>query len=446
MHPTSFEAVAYQGRHHPTVVRISDLYQQAITAYGVNDLSAIKNLLDQISTLVKKQLNIELSIRMIETSRLTKVFSSPYRISVEIPKHAAFNPLNTKAMELYQNGEVRVVDPTALTSGYLDYKNCKVHGYLSEIPFTMEFTTDVFDGRVNGEKLCAALFHELGHVWSILSMTNEATITSALCAGVVDFFQRYEDPDKRVQFTRAFLQGVDPKAQVTADPQELIAVAVSSLGPRFEKTTQLPFRPNELNELLADQFAVHWGLGVSMVQVMKELHLGNSYVGKLGLTGQWSGILSMTISIYSFPWKTFTKGAFLIVPLKFKFIISGVVVSVYLVVMTLATLIASSLSSLLSPHGRAPTLRERVLNVKREHIALLQQKVSDEERRALLDDITAIDEVYKEVKEWSNPVSQFFQELAGYISGKQRQANTVNSIAGRVNNPLHELAARLELL
>lgn len=446
MKSMSFEAIAYQGRYNPLVALVVERFTRSIELYKNERFSDHKNTLDEICAYVKDYTGFKTSITLIDPTTVSKMLFSPYRASVSIPSTASFNPLNPKAMKAYSNGDIRSFKPETLLDGTMDFKQGKVTGFYSAINYDIEYTTMMFDGRLSGEELAAVYFHELGHVWSISVMLGQSLITSALCAGVTDFFNRHEDVAKRMTFGRMVLSSVDPKADADPTVESLTKVIVTSVEQRFQNTTGLKFKANELNERLADQFAVKWGLGLSMALVIKKLQTNNSFAGKVGLASKWTGVVGASVTLIQIPWKSLMSPAMLVGSTKLKVITGGVWTVTTIVSMTIIAMMVEGIGVLINPNGRHPSSKERIKALKREHIALLQQKISAKERAAILADIDAIDDAYEEVLEWDDLFEDVFSQLGGYITGKQRDINAKDSIADRTHNQLDELTARLEAL
>lgn len=446
MNVLSTEALSYQGKHHPLINLIVEQFTLCNKYYADDDFTALKDALDHITLHVKNTIGFNTTITITDPGRLSRILSSPYRASVTLPSHTAFNPLDVNAMKRYSEGDLSSFVPERLLKGSIDYRSGKVSGFFSEILYSLEFTTIMFDGRLSGEELAGVYVHELGHIWSMSVMMGQSLITSTLCAGIVDFFQRYDDTEKRLQFGKMLNKALKTDIPAEDDMSRYVGVIVNTVEQRFENDTGLKFKANELNERLADQFASHWGVGVSLASAIKKLYANNSFAGKLRLGSQWTGVLGAIGTVYSIPWKVFLKADFIVLPLRYKFMVSGIVATTYIVAVTLATLIAHGLGEMINPHGTHPSPKARINAIRRDHVALLQQKVSDTERKALLADIDAIDAVYTDVKAWDNTLNDFFKTMAGYITGKQRDINAKESIADRTHNRLHELTARLEAL
>lgn len=446
MKSLSTEVLAYQGRHHPFITLVVNQFTQCIEHYKVDELNQLKDALDHICWHAKSNTGLDISITMIEPGLLSRALGTPYRASVTIPTIASLNPLNPTAMKRFSEGDLSSFKPDDLLNGHIDYVNAKVSGFFSEIRYSMEFTTIMFDGRLSGEELAGIFMHELGHPWMISVMMGQSLVTSALCAGIVDFFNRYEDMDKRLQFGRMLLKNIDPKADPNVDVTEFVAVVLNTVDQRFENSTGLRFKPHHINELLADQFALRWGVGVSLTVAIKKLYAQNTYLGQMRFGHQWAGVLSALGMVYTIPWKSVLKVDFLLLPTRYKFIASGVMGVTYLVSMVIATLITEGLKNTINPHGTHPSAKKRIEALRRGHIALLQQKVSPTERSALLADIDAIDVIYNDVKEWDNLLSLFFNKITEYFSASKRAAKAADNIADRTHNRLHELTARLEAL
>jgi len=449
---TSLESIMFQGKHNPLVNELIERFTRCINLYKEGTYDPMVDEMDNITHAILQRIGINCTLKMKEVDLLSKLFFSPYSAYMDMEGINAVSLLHPKMTEAFSKGDLNTFNPMQLLNGRIDYKQCKVDGVFSKIKFNFTFTTMMFDGRLDGEELTAVLMHELSHCWDFLTMIGQGVVTSALCVGIADFFNRHDSEDVKLKFGTMVIKNIDPKAKdVNPTADELMGVVVRSVNDRFEKTTGLKWKADETGEYLADQFASRWGLGVSLVKVLSKLEHRNSLSGKIGLGGAWTGVFGAIMTFVMSPWKMLIdpqiKLSLPMIPIKYKLMVAGINIPLYLITIILTEFVTQAVVDFIYPYGKHPSLQNRILAVRRDQISILQNKdLTPEERKGILADIDAIDSTYGEVKDWDNKFTTLTYELTNLITGKRRELNLKRDIADRTNNRLYELSARLEAL
>lgn len=443
------ESILYQGKHNPFANGLINIFNEAIESISKNDFNGARNTLDSVAPTVKQFTGISADVIVTEVTKLTKVVGSPYTVSVIGQNdYAQTNLLNPSATEALREGNLSTFRPESLLNGKMDFKTGKVSGFYSDIKFTFDFSEPTLDGSLTGEELASILLHELGHAWSLLATMGVGTVTSAMVAGISDFYQRYEDPKKRLAYGKMVSQASGSKRDYS-DEVELINAVVANCDSMYENITGLRFKSDTTGEYLADQFATRWGMGTSLAVALSKLYTVNSYVGKLRMGGRWKGILGTTARIVSSPLLAMFKPlANTNVPaIVFAPVVAG---TTFLVVGTtfevLFSMMITKITDTVYPNGQHPSLVKRVEAIRRDNIAMLQTKLSKVDKTAILSDLDVIDELYKDVRNWTNIYTDVVKNLENFITGKSRGTNYIESLADRTHNRLHELKARIEAI
>lgn len=451
MNSLSLESILYQGKGNPLVNAINYHFDAAIKSRASGDYSALKDNLDMIGNLVRRDTGIHLDVFLEDVGVFNKIFGNPYSMSVTLPTdNAHLNILNPSATKAFTSGNLDSFQVLDLVNGHMDYQKVKVSGFYSNVVFELKLYDVILDGKVEAEHLTAIVFHELGHIWTILATMGVGVITSAMAAGVVDFFDRYDDPKVRARFGKMVSKSVGSKVDVV-DEKDLIATVLTSSETTFTKLTSLKFKSTTSNELLADQFASRWGTGASLVEALRRIHDANTWLGRVGISGKWRGILGTLRSVSISPWLHIfidhrVKGKVIASAISKGALATTVTATMIIVMTALASFIAEMLVDLLLPNGGHPNIKQRIEFIRRDHVALLRTKLSKKDKALVLADIDAIDKTYKDVQWWGNHYHDNMRRYIRKLWGSTQESDYKDSLSLRDNNPLHELKARLDQL
>lgn len=449
MSTLSLEAILYQGKHNALVNGLVHIFEQAIQYKAEEDYPKVVDILNTLPGLIKEKTGMYFAVSLTTPGILSKSIGSPYNVTVShTPETAQINVLNPVATKRFKEGDLKSFKVTDLVNGRMDFNKVFVTGFYQEVMFEMKVSDFLLDGKVTAEQLSAIVLHELGHAWTILASMGVGVITSSLAAGIMDFFNRYDDPAQRAQFGKMVSKSIGSNVD-HVDEKHLISAVVTNTDTTFTKVTGLKYKSNTVNEQLADQFASQWGMGLSLAEALRAVYDSNSLFGRMGVSGQYRGMIGTTRAIIMSPWMLLFSSPVVAGVKATPIVATGVVpvlvsTAVISVVMACISFTLETLVDLIQPHGRHPTLPQRVESIRRDQIALLRTKLSKAEKIAILDDIDAIDKVYKDVVSWDNVYHKKINELLKYIWGTTQEANYKDSLANRNDNLLYELKTRLE--
>lgn len=447
----SLESILYQGKSNPLVNAINYHFDKVIQAKARNDYSALKDNLNMIGTVVTNRTGIRLDVILEDTSTFNKIFGNPYSMSISLPtENAHLNILNPKATKLFTSGNIDSFKVLDIVNGTMDYNEVKVSGFYSDIIFELKLYDMLLDGKVEAEHLTSVVMHELGHIWTILATIGVGVITSAMAAGVVDFFGRYDNPAVRAKFGKMVSKSVGSNVDVV-DEKDLITTVLASTETTFTKLTSLKYKSTATNELLADQFASRWGTGASLVEALRRIYDANTWLGRVGMTGKWRGVLGTIQTISTSPWIHFfmdhrIQGKLVTSVISRGAMTASAVATSIVITTVLGSFIAEVLVDLFLPNGTHPDIKQRIEFIRRDQVALLRTNLSKKDRALILKDIDSIDKVYKDVQWWGNHYRDNLRSLVRKLWGTTQDIDYKDSLSLRDNNPLHELKARLDQL
>lgn len=440
----SLESIAYQGKSNRLVNGLTTLYTDALEYYANGELNRVIDTLEEIGAHIKSVTGINMTVTQYTPSLMSKVFMNSYTAAVTIPNGVQnLNPVDQHSFKRLTEGELDSKGHASLINGKIDFKKGTVSGYYTQFSFNMRISTTMLEGKISAESLVGVTLHELAHAWDYLVHIGIGTITTALAAGVHEFFDRYSDPAKRMRLFIRVTGDTDPNIDIKdLTPDNATVYLVANSDRWIKDWTGIEFKSGESGEYLADQFAVKWGGGLSLVTALRDITYLDSLVGKLSIPSRWSGGVNTALNV-------FTGTLFLNLNRARKATNAtaatlGAVavrgVGIELLVAFLVEVIAKATH----PYGQHPSISSRVERIRSDLVGTLREVKNPAEKQLILKDLEALDILADEVTDWREMYRSFFRDIVRQVSGRTREDNFKRSVAERNNNRLYELLARIE--
>lgn len=181
--------------------------------------------------------------------------------------------------------------------GSLDFKTAKVSGIFSQLEYQIELLTPLFEKDT--DFILSVIMHELGHIWTFMEYVHHITFKNVIVTNVVKEFLKIKEDTLRVEFIgkinniygikvpEALTKQSDPKAQLV-----VIGDIYKQMYNDFSETTY----DTTSTEVLADQFASRFGLGIDIIKSMSGKEYSWESLHKNALTGFVGSLTVITLA------------------------------------------------------------------------------------------------------------------------------------------------------
>ncbi len=307
-----------------------------------------------------------------------------------------------------------------IIKGSVDLKQGKVYGIFTEI----EHQLTVYKGLCESTLLCdeeraAVTLHEVGHLFTYYEFLGHTLTTNVILHAATQAFFKSDDVIKRTQILDEACKALeisldDPEALVKCDNKEVFQTVVlrkaileakSSLGSNIYDITA--------TEALADQYAIRAGAGRYLATGLDKIH--RHYGGDASYMSTGMHIFATVIRVILF--------FALLIPT------CGLILLVLLI---------NPAMKLYDDPGA------RLGRMKRELVASLKQKdLPADQRKAIVDDIEAIDALLKNIDDKRTLMEFFYTSILPSGRRQYQQLRFQVELEKLVNNQLFVTAEKL---
>lgn len=307
-----------------------------------------------------------------------------------------------------------------IIKGSVDLKQGKVYGIFTEI----EHQLTVYKGLCESTLLCdeeraAVTLHEVGHLFTYYEFLGHTLTTNVILHAATQAFFKSDDVIKRTQILDEACKALeisldDPEALVKCDNKEVFQTVVlrkaileakSSLGSNIYDITA--------TEALADQYAIRAGAGRYLATGLDKIH--RYYGGDASYMSTGMHIFATVIRVILF--------FALLIPT------CGLILLVLLI---------NPAMKLYDDPGA------RLGRMKRELVASLKQKdLPADQRKALVEDIEAVDALLKNIDDKRTLMEFFYTSILPSGRRQYQQLRFQVELEKLVNNQLFVTAEKL---
>lgn len=161
--------------------------------------------------------------------------------------------------------------------GGLDFKKARASGIFSQLEYRIELLTPLF--KEETDFIIAIIMHELGHIWTFMEYVHHVTYKNVIVTSIVKDFLGIKEDTLRVEFISKInnIYGVKVPEELTkqSDPKAQLVVIGDIYKQMYNDFSETTYNTTSV-EVLADQFASRFGLGINMIKGMS----GNAFSWK----------------------------------------------------------------------------------------------------------------------------------------------------------------------
>lgn len=431
----SMEAIAYQSTSD-FPKKITTYFQNAIDGYSdspaTNKPFQVKEAFDNIYNLTKLVTGIDFAPEWTKSG----LFDGPYKIIAEVPNLNALSPINPDAQKRMAKYDLDGIAPSEIINGWVDLKLARVGGFFTHLRNKMMISPSFLNGHFTASELAALYLHELGHCFTMYEYLGETLITNFILAEVVGRMDSQATIEKRAIVGRAALRlaRVDKTVDESANSADITALVLEGQIGRMQRALNTRWYDQRLAEVVADQFAARWGMGVDLAKALVKQERSKGIFAEAGFEPVWFGALMNFVNISSMPFKKLAEGTV-------KATMGAIV---KLATSYSTTMIGSSLSFFFISNGYA-TIPQRIAALRREMVSVLKNREIDPTlRKQILAEIDLLDEVAKEKHQWSDVYSKVGKYSLDVVLGRGRELGQQEMTEELANNRLYQLSAALK--
>ena len=153
--------------------------------------------------------------------------------------------------------------------GGLDFKKARASGIFSQLEYRIELLTPLF--KEETDFIIAIIMHELGHIWTFMEYVHHVTYKNVIVTSIVKDFLGIKEDNLRVEFISKInnIYGVKVPEELTkqSDPKAQLVVIGDIYKQMYNDFSETTYNTTSV-EVLADQFASRFGLGINMIKGM----------------------------------------------------------------------------------------------------------------------------------------------------------------------------------
>lgn len=264
--------------------------------------------------------------------------------------------------------------------GGLDFKKARASGIFSQLEYRIELLTPLF--KEETDFIIAIIMHELGHIWTFMEYVHHVTYKNVIVTSIVKDFLGIKEDTLRVEFISKInnIYGVKVPEELTkqSDPKAQLVVIGDIYKQMYNDFSETTYNTTSV-EVLADQFASRFGLGINMIKGMS----GNAF--------SWKGI-SVSILL------TFVSGVILGTLASFSafFLVIGTIPFTFEIFLAVVTAGLMSLANITESFAGAKmklgtstydTPKQRLVRVRNMMINQLKNDPKNNDAKKLIEQI-----------------------------------------------------------
>lgn len=365
------------------------------------------------------------------------------------PQAGSANPMRSDEIVETVRRANRPVSEKELFKGEVNLKTGMVSGIYSDIPIDIFCATEFFTWPqmktqgIRGEHIAAILVHEMGHAFTYLRYLGKMVLSNVVVSEIIKK-QHEGEGDKVVQeVVRVAEQKTGWRIRDlgeinrSTDPLVIQQIVMASVVESIRSELGTKFYDRRAFEFSSDQFVARHGGAHLIVQSLDLMYkCYPAYINEYrGRTGNYIASIShwlSNIGIGMFVGASFT-------------IIMGVMAALPILLVGGAISVVMILLSGVD-EGIYDPIEHRYRAMRREVIASSKdQNLTTQQRRGLLEQIQAIDEIIDSLthKHYFGP-SVFSAWLTGIFNGRPAEQKFQRQLEELVNNRLFELSNKLQ--
>ncbi len=422
----SNEAIVFQSNSDITTTLVG-MVDEVLSSGELGQLYAV-------GTWIKRRTGMSFKVTVFEEEG-----SAPsHNVSVDIPNLNTLSPLSkdkytaTKLKTALSKGYETVNDLT----GRIDPKAVKVTGFYSDIVFTLNLNSNLFNGSFTAREITAIIAHEMGHAWDYLESLGEEVTANHILSETLRIFEEEKTVEKKFELVKAV---ADDTTVLQEDmnligQEELIALVEVSREQRNLIRTKGKAMSVQMDELAGDMFASRLGLGGDLVSAMTKIIKNSKWFSRpTGYGGKWRGALSWGIEIALLPFaakRFISKGAMSLLSYLARERVINLAIDLGVTAVT----------------GSVADMQLRFKNIIHDSRGLLRDpKVPDSDKVLILRDIRQMEENINSIEKTPiTPRKLIDSFILNKVSPHQRDLLRADNMASLSNNRLYELAYKLK--
>lgn len=425
----SFEAIAMQwDREYPK--KLTELFGRLLVEK--DNPSKVDVILHEIAALTLKTRGIRMEPAMVADG----IWISKYRISMEAPDLNSTSFVNPKALERLKRYDLEGMETDEIITGHIDKRTGVVSGFFTQIRNNFMMSYSMLGGLFTDAELTALYLHEVGHAHTLYLAMGETLASSLIISEMIGLLETESDVEKRFRIGRAFIKFSGNADELKSDdPAAITAMILEGQDLRMEAHAGAKVPSYRIGEILSDQYAVRWGMGIPLASALAKLEKSKGFmIAETGFDPPWIGLLGNFLLLSS------AAGSFV-----GKTVGAGVQVALKAFLSSLSIATASTYGlDMLMGSGDYPSAKQRIQRIRVElQGALRHRDVSNEQKKAILADLKQLDEHIDQIHSYGDITNKLAKYVTRHIQGQVRTDAKTELTEQLINNRLYEMSALL---
>lgn len=261
-----------------------------------------KSFSNKLEEIIKKRFNITLDCNVKEASYINA--------SAMVQLLDIYHPLNKGLLDVFGKSAnyflgdqivkpnfKKMVQGKIDNIGSLDFKAVKASGIFSQLEYKIELLTPLFERDSNF--IISVILHELGHIWTFMEYVHHITFKNVIVTNIVKEFLKIKEDTLRVEFIGKVnnIYGINvPEALAKqSDPKAQLVVVGDIYKQMYNDFSETTYNTTSV-EVLADQFASRFGLGIEIIKSMSGKEFSWEALHKNALIGFITSLITLTLT------------------------------------------------------------------------------------------------------------------------------------------------------
>lgn len=422
-HTPSTEAIDYQAGS-PLFRDLTDCIQEFMQAPRDTD-QALRQT--GIVEAIKKHTGLSIDLKV--ERGMTNAYALPILIDPNGPFVQPWNRMGWGDMIAEEVTTIREIQRYSDTlRGQIDLTSGRVSGVFSNLTVGGVLGTGLWSfAKLTAAEVAAILLHELGHVFTFFENLTRTMTENMILATAIQGMNRTQDRKERLELVQQVSRSLDvpfdkPESVATMKGETFATLVIKKKVDQLASATGSAVYDLRGAEFSADQWATRQGAGRALVEALDKIYVvfGEGHRRSLG------------------------ENVALDIVTTLAAIVVSIIPPVGIFIATL-TFIYFTVADVEGKQYHDPL--ERVVTVRKDLIQSLKQKdLTEESRKAILNDIAGIDAIAKGMLDYRSWANWLYIRLT---PGRRKQYNEMRfqqELELLANNDLFVHAATLQTL
>lgn len=317
----------------------------------------------------------------------------------------------------------------------IDLENCKVGGVFSEVKCSIVISKDLIaDEEMTSQEIAAILIHEIGHVFTYFQFTDMMTVGGFVSILTAREYAGIKDPSKKryVVENAADVLGVDSETveKTLSAPKDNDVLLLREFITGTFFNTSNPWYDLRNIEQLADQFCAKHGCGKHLATALVKMYKRYGHPSSSFFIHMMSEIVNLCNLLMA-----------IIIPVSYMAATpASIIIGIGLGVFYFLILNTPQIKIYDDPEARLKFIRKTLT----QDLKNSAYKADKEQQKRIMDDITAVDNAMKGIKDRKPFYVLVWESIPGLFNTIAKQEKAAKELESLMYNDLHYQSSLFE--